>query len=231
LFITGSLAFPDEQQLLLVISNVIHRLLSSDLDQVSCQDDWNPGGIRRSPANPTAVDVFEYMEAVQLRGEFSVECNVFVMIYLMRSSVQLDKDNWDLAILCAYMVAQKFWDDNPLRSGEFIHLLDVGRRQHVSKKVLNHLEVCFLHSLCFNLTVTSDVYTRTYSELMQILPQIYEIKQVEQPITATTGAQLGLEIPSSPSSSAGLRGDGLWEAMPDLDLMGVEPTAWKRAAA
>jgi hypothetical protein len=111
--------------------------------------------------------------------------------------VDLTKDNWDLLVLCAFMVAQKFWDDTPLRSSEFLQLLDVGRSQHLSTTVLNSLEITFLKSLRFNLAVSRDTYTRTYFELQGILPRETQSKPT-QPITAAEGAQLGLFMPTSP---------------------------------
>jgi hypothetical protein len=124
------------------------------------------------------------------------------------------------------MVAQKFWDDTPLRSSEFLQLLDVGRSQHLSAAVLNSLEISFLKSLRFNLAVSRDTYTRTYFELQGILPRETQSK-LTQPITAAEGAQLGLFMPTSPVARPehGLLTPQekhavekeLWLTMPDLD--------------
>jgi hypothetical protein len=70
---------PDEKELLRTVATVIQRLLSSDIDppEDSMACIFNPGGIRRAPANPMAEEIFDYMEGVQMRGEFSIECSVF----------------------------------------------------------------------------------------------------------------------------------------------------------
>jgi hypothetical protein len=224
LFITSTISAPDEQELLLTIATVIQRLLSSDIDPPNdlLSSSFNPGGVRRSPANPTATEVFEYMEAVQLRAEFSIECSVFVMIYLMRSSVSITKDNWDLLVLTAYLVAQKFWDDTPLRSCEFLYLLNDGRSEYMGRTILNNLEITFLQSVRFNLLVTRDTYTQTYFELMQVIPQENHKKKPFWPITATEGVQLGLAIPG-PNSNALVEaekkvamGEALGNSMPEM---------------
>jgi len=227
LFITSTVETPDEEHLLFTVANVVNRLLSNDLAACSSESaEFNPGGVRRAPENPLPTEIFAYIEGVQQRAEFSIECSVLMMIYLMRSSVDLTKDNWDLLVLCAFMVAQKFWDDTPLRSSDFLQLLDVGRSQHLSAAVLNSLEISFLKSLRFNLAVSRDTYTRTYFELQGILPRETQSK-LTQPITAAEGAQLGLFMPTSPVAGPehGLLTPQekhavekeLWLTMPDLD--------------
>ena len=143
------------------------------------------------------------MLLVQDRGYFSVgqKCHVLAMIYLMRamasgSLIQMTGNNWDLLLLCAYLVSGKFWDDTPLLNCEFLHLLYPGREQYVTKHLLNKMESTFLNALSFDLVITRDAYTLSYFELVDLASTAEQSTQrnsIRKRISASRGAGLGLD--------------------------------------
>ena len=61
-----------------------------------------------------------FIRYIFYRAKFHPECNIMAMIYVNRltasSSMPLTMDNWRGVWISAIVVAQKFWDDRPLRS-------------------------------------------------------------------------------------------------------------------
>lgn len=76
-------------------------------------------------------------------------------------------NNWRGLWLSAVMVAQKCWDDQPLRTSSFHHLIP-----NISKEVLRDLEMEMLEGLEFNAFVKPELYYQYFFELKQLFQDI-----------------------------------------------------------
>jgi hypothetical protein len=115
------------------------------------------------------------MKLLHKCGKFSVECNIVALIYLNRMSntkhLPLTAINWRSVWLACITVAQKMWDDKPLKTSAFVLLVPP-----LTKANLRDFEIKVLQLLDFNVTVKPSLYVKYYFELRQLFMSIVGMK-------------------------------------------------------
>lgn len=104
-------------------------------------------------------------------AKYSVECNILALIYINRMTgrnrMALTMKNWRGLWVAAIIIAQKVWDDQPLKTSSFVRILP-----NTTKEQLKHVEMSGFTFLDFNTTVRPSVYAKYYFELRQLFTEI-----------------------------------------------------------
>lgn len=104
-------------------------------------------------------------------AEYSVECNILALIYINRmtgrNKMALTMRNWRGLWVAAIIIAQKVWDDQPLKTSSFVRILP-----NTTKEQLKSIEMAGFTMLDFNTTVRPSVYAKYYFELRQLFKEI-----------------------------------------------------------
>ncbi len=102
---------------------------------------------------------------------YSIECNIIALIYVnrvtARNPIALTMANWRGLWLAAVILAQKVWDDRPLRTSAFAKIFP-----SLTKEVAIAAETSIFRLLEFNATVKPSVYAKYYFELHYIYKEI-----------------------------------------------------------
>lgn len=140
---------------------------------------------------PSLGEVFNYMTYLYQGSTFySPECNIMALVYINRltgpGKLPVTVDNWRSIWLVAIMIAQKVWDDKPVRTSGFARLLDV------NSKDLRKLEFKTLTMLQFVTGVRPSLYARYYFELRQLFADIVGplTTPTWEPLSALTKSKL-----------------------------------------
>lgn len=109
-----------------------------------------------------------FLECLQAFAGYSYECNIMALVYIkrMRENMKvplLHMNSWRGLWVGSIIVAQKIWDDVPLKTSSFKKLLP-----NVSKHDLNQLERKVLQLLAYSTCVKPSMYARIYFELNEI---------------------------------------------------------------
>lgn len=111
------------------------------------------------------------MKYLMVLTEYSIECNIIALVYINRISVRhripVTKDNWRGLWLGAIILAQKVWDDKPLKTTSFCTVFtDLVKEQviNVEMKVFSLLE--------YSTTVRPSVYAKYFFELHELFKEI-----------------------------------------------------------
>lgn len=104
-------------------------------------------------------------------AEYSVECNILALIYInritSRNKMPLTMQNWRGLWIASVIIAQKIWDDRPLKTSSFVRILP-----NTTKEQLKDVEMRAFTLLDFNTTVRPSVYAKYYFELRQLFKEI-----------------------------------------------------------
>lgn len=104
-------------------------------------------------------------------AKYSIECNIVALIYINRmtskNGLPLTMSNWRGLFVGAIILAQKVWDDRPIKTSSFITLLPT-----VSKDQLIAIEMKVFQALDYITTVKSSLYAKYYFELRELFVQI-----------------------------------------------------------
>lgn len=107
---------------------------------------------------------------------FTPECNVIALMFVIRilsyhPHLKVTSRNCKRLLLCALMIAQKYWDDTPLRNVDFS--IAWGRVEPteaaVSIERVNTMECVFLGALGFDLYIPEPKYSACIDELVSIV--------------------------------------------------------------
>merc|ERR1719421_1443738 len=107
-------------------------------------------------------------------AQWSPESNVIAMVLLTRlatsTDVTLNDRNWDKLLLCAFLLAQKLWDDTPLANVDFPLLWQQinNIEADFDLRAVNRMEKLFLTKLHFDIHVDRKTYTQFYFELYSL---------------------------------------------------------------
>jgi hypothetical protein len=90
-----------------------------------------------------------YLSLLKEQSRYPTECNIIALIYTNRmtsmGSMPLTMLNWRAIWAVSVILAQKMWDDTPLKTSAFVHILP-----SFSKQLLRHLELSALTILQFS---------------------------------------------------------------------------------
>jgi hypothetical protein len=109
-------------------------------------------------------------------AKYSTECNVIALVYLNRMSSSnkliLTMTNWRCVWLTCIILAQKMWDDRPLKTSAFTQLVPP-----LEKINLRNFEAKALQLLDFSIGVKPALYVKYYFELRQLFISIIGFKE------------------------------------------------------
>lgn len=115
-------------------------------------------------------------------AKYSTECNVIALVYLNRMSstnqLSLSMQNWRCVWLTCIILAQKMWDDRPLKTSAFTQLVPP-----LQKKDLRNFETKALELLDYSIGVKPALYVKYYFELRQLFISIIGFKESDWQMT------------------------------------------------
>ena len=92
---------------------------------------------------------YSYLSLLKEQSRYPTECNIIALIYTNRmtsmGSMPLTMLNWRAIWAVSVILAQKMWDDTPLKTSAFVHILP-----SFSKQLLRSLELNALTILQFS---------------------------------------------------------------------------------
>eukprot|EP01041_Mallomonas_annulata_P001494 gene1494-2881_t len=116
-------------------------------------------------------DIFTYIDLVFKSAKYPPECNIIALIYINRLSSSnnliFTAINWRSIWLLCVVLAQKVFDDKPLRLSSFAQILP-----EFTPRILSGLERLTLELLNYDLGVTSTLYAKYYFELRGVFAEI-----------------------------------------------------------
>jgi regulation of enolase protein 1 (concanavalin A-like superfamily) len=120
---------------------------------------------------PTLDTIYRYIRLLKERSGYPAECNIIALIYTNRitsmSSIPLTMQNWRAIWVVAAILAQKMWDDKPLKTSAFVQILP-----YFSKPLLRDLELKSLILIQFCTGVKPSLYAQYYFELRSLFQDI-----------------------------------------------------------
>jgi hypothetical protein len=103
--------------------------------------------------------------------EYSIECNIIALVYINRITVRnkmaVTMNNWRGLWLGAIILAQKVWDDKPLKTSSFCLMIP-----DLKKDAVIALEVKCFSLLDYSTTVRPSVYAKYFFELHELFKEI-----------------------------------------------------------
>lgn len=104
-------------------------------------------------------------------AKYSAQCNIIALVYLNRltgrNQLPLTMKNWRGFWVACIVLAQKVWDDKPLRTSSFVQLLPP-----VTKEQLRALEFRAFVLLDYSAQVKPSIYAKYYFELRSLFGEI-----------------------------------------------------------
>ena len=111
------------------------------------------------------------MKLLHSCAKYSTECNIIGLVYLNRMSsanqLVITMQNWRCVWLTCIILAQKMWDDKPLKTSAFVQLVPP-----LEKKHLRNFEAKALELMDFSIGVKPGLYVKYYFELRQLFISI-----------------------------------------------------------
>ena len=100
--------------------------------------------------------MYSYLDLLKEQSGYPTECNIIALIYTNRLSalgrMSLTMQNWRAIWAVSVILAQKMWDDIPLKTSSFAQILP-----SFSKSLLRNLELNALTLLQFSTGDRSEV--------------------------------------------------------------------------
>lgn len=143
---------------------------------------------------PTVDTIFRFIYFIYDRAKYSAECNIITLIYINRltsaaNRTPLTMGNWRGIWLGAVLLAQKVWDDAPLKTSSFINILP-----SVDKKSLKKIEMKAFVLMEYLTGVKPALYAKYYFELRQLFIEImgsaFEQEWTMKPLSVVQAKQL-----------------------------------------
>lgn len=104
-------------------------------------------------------------------ANYSIECNIIALVYInriiMKNHIAVNMRNWRGLWLGAIVLAQKVWDDEPLKTSLFSSIL-----RSVTKEALIAAEMKVFALLEYSTTVLPSVYAKYFFELHNLFCEI-----------------------------------------------------------
>ena len=122
-----------------------------------------------SPYSPFIYVLVSYLRLLKEQSGYPTECNIIALIYTNRMTsmgcMSLTMENWRAVWAVTVILAQKMWDDTPLKTSAFAHILP-----SFSKQLLRNLELSALTVLQFS---TGKSTSHTFFSVCKILIFIF----------------------------------------------------------
>eukprot|EP00607_Mallomonas_marina_P009022 CAMPEP_0182418982 /NCGR_PEP_ID=MMETSP1167-20130531/3359_1 /TAXON_ID=2988 /ORGANISM="Mallomonas Sp, Strain CCMP3275" /LENGTH=289 /DNA_ID=CAMNT_0024593505 /DNA_START=82 /DNA_END=951 /DNA_ORIENTATION=- len=122
-------------------------------------------------AAPTIDTIYRYFNLIYRAAHYSPECNIIALIYINRictiTKMPLTMRNWRAVWLVTIMLAQKVWDDQPLKTSSFSTIMP-----SFTVAVLRRMESSCLSLLRYGAGVKPSVYAKYYFELRTLFTEI-----------------------------------------------------------
>jgi len=142
----------------------------------------------------SALHVCSFILSILHQGVFSVSAFIVSVIYLSRfkecSHISLHAVTWRPLFLVSLLLADKMWEDKPVRNSSLAKLFPV-----LSTDELNMLENRFLMQVKFGITVTPDLFCAFCEKLLTEDVQPVILKGVTDSEYAQTLAQDAAQAP------------------------------------
>lgn len=120
---------------------------------------------------PTIDTVCKYMLLIREYAQYSVECNIIALIYLnrltYRTQIPLTMNNWRGLWITSVILAQKIWEDRPLKTSCFSQIVP-----SFHKSILKDWERRALQMLEYTVQVKPSLYAKYYFELRHLYVEI-----------------------------------------------------------
>lgn len=120
---------------------------------------------------PTIDTIYRFIGTIFERAKYSVECNILAFIYVNRmthnKNYALTMDSWRGFWVSAIILAQKVWDDRPVRTSSFADMIP-----NTTKDQMRFLELSGFRLLDFGTRVKPSTYARHYFELRNLYVEI-----------------------------------------------------------
>merc|ERR1719301_219279 len=227
-----------QQQLLCAAIHFFHRHIRSDPDVLSrmegnemfrlffeVQYHNNKKDLNRifpeSVHDCSALHVCSFILSILHQGIFSVSAFIVSVIYLSRfkeaSHITLHACTWRPLFITALLVADKMWEDKPVRNSSLAKLFPV-----LSNAELNRMENRFLMGIKFNVLVKPDLFCSFCEKLLaeNVHPEV--IQCVSQSEYAQT---LNLDQPGQQKEEKSNGNHQVVPAVPLVGRNGVQPVA------
>jgi hypothetical protein len=102
---------------------------------------------------------------------YTIECNIIALVYInritVRNRIAVTMSNWRGLWLGAIILAQKVWDDKPLKTTSFCSILPNLKKEDVIK-----IEMKVFSLLDYSTTVRPSVYAKYFFELHELFKEI-----------------------------------------------------------
>jgi hypothetical protein len=112
-----------------------------------------------------------FINLIYSQAKFSAQCNIIALIFVNRMTllcgVNLSMKNWRGVWLGAVILAQKIWDDHPLKTSAFCSILPC-----VSKKRMKNLELSAYCLPNFSTGVKPSQYAKCYFGLRALYSEM-----------------------------------------------------------
>merc|ERR1719321_2030485 len=165
----------------------------------------------------SALHICSFILSILHQGIFSVSAFIVSVIYLSRfkeaSHITLHACTWRPLFITALLIADKMWEDKPVRNSSLAKLFPV-----LSNLELNRMENRFLHGIKFNVLVKPDLFCSFCEKLLaeSVAPEV--IQCVSQSEYAQT---LNVDQPAQQKEE---KSNGNHQVVPS-----VQPVAEQRA--
>lgn len=142
---------------------------------------------------PTIDTIKRFFSMISHCARYSPQCNVVALIYINRitskNKIALTSKNWRGLWVASIILAQKVWDDTPLRTSSFADILP-----GVTKQQLRAMEFKAFVLLDYTTHVKPSTYARYHFELRVLFQSIFPTNPNEpfplKPLTVVEGVKL-----------------------------------------
>lgn len=151
-------------------------VLTKEMIDIDAPDDPVLRHKLQSRLVPTVDTIVRFMKLLQGCAKYSVECNILALVYMNRMSsthhLALTAKNWRAIWITCVILAQKMWDDRPLKTSAFVLLVPP-----LTKTDLRNFEKKALQLLDYSIGVKASLYVKYYFELRQLFTNIIGFKE------------------------------------------------------
>lgn len=123
---------------------------------------------------PSVDTITRFIGYLSMFSKLSTEVDIIALVYVNRlasnCNLILKMSNWRAVWLTCVMLAQKMWNDRPIKTGSFAKILPL------EKLALRNLEARGLQLLEFSVGVKPSLYVKYYFELRQLFTTIMGFK-------------------------------------------------------
>lgn len=120
---------------------------------------------------PSVNCIYRFISFLHNHAKYPAECNIVALVYINRMTASIPmvvtQQNWRLLWVISIIIAQKMWDDYPMKTSNFASFLP-----GILRQTLLEAEVKALNLLQFNTGVVPSLYAKYYFELRQLYVEV-----------------------------------------------------------